>query len=73
MTNHPNRTQSARKQAQAAGYYILPGCYRNTTDDRLGRWYYGHNDFGGFAPFGPGYPTQKAAWEAALEHYKAQH
>lgn len=70
MTNHPNRSQSARKQAQALGYYIREGSYQGTTDDRLGRWYFGHKDDNGFRPYGAGYGTQRKAWEAALEHAK---
>lgn len=68
MPNHPNRNQSARKQAQALGYYVREGSYIGTTDDRLGRWYWGHKSFNGFRPYGPGYRTQREAWEAALEH-----
>lgn len=68
MTNHPNRNASAQKQAKAAGYYIREGNYIGTTDDRAGRWYYGHESDNGFRPYGAGHPTQKAAWEAALEH-----
>lgn len=68
MTNHPNRNRTARKKAQAAGYYIREGSYQGTTDDRLGRWYFGHTDDNGFRPFGAGHPSQKAAWEAAYEH-----
>lgn len=67
MTNHPNRTSAARV-AKAAGYYIREGSYQGTTDDRLGRWYYGHDDDGGFRPYGSGYRTQREAWCAALEH-----
>lgn len=68
MTNHPNRSQTARKLAEAAGYYIREGSYRGTTDDRLGRWYIGHEDEEFFRPYGAGYRTQREAWEAALEH-----
>ena len=66
--NHPNRSQTARKQAQALGYFVREGSYQGTTDDRLGRWYYGHQDDDGFRPWGAGYATQREAWEAALEH-----
>lgn len=68
MTNHPNRSQTARKLAQAAGYYVREGSYTGTADDRLGRWYIGHNDDDGFRPYGAGHRTQGAAWEAAVEH-----
>jgi hypothetical protein len=67
MTNHPNRSQSVRKQAQALGYYIREGSYQGTTDDRLGRWYYGHESDEFFRPYGAGYRTQREAWTAALE------
>lgn len=59
---------SARQIARAAGYYVREGAYRNTTDDRLGCWYFGHDSDNGFRPFGSGHPSQKAAWEAAVEH-----
>jgi hypothetical protein len=68
MTNHPNRTPTARTLAKRAGYYIREGSYQGTTDDRLGRWYVGHKDDNGFRPWGAGHPSQKAAWEAAAEH-----
>jgi hypothetical protein len=71
MSNHPNRSQSARKIAEAAGFYVREGSYQGTTDDRLGRWYVGHKDEDGFKPFGPGYRSQKAAWEAARD--QAEH
>lgn len=61
-------TQTARKTAKSAGYYIREGSYQGTTDDRLGRWYFGHESDNGFRPWGAGHPTQKAAWEAAFEH-----
>lgn len=67
MANHPNRSQSARKQAQALGYYIREGSYQGTTDDRLGRWYVGHESDEFFRPYGPGHRTQSEAWEAAAE------
>lgn len=66
MVNHPNRSKSARRIAEAAGYYIREGAYQGTTDDRLGRWYVGHEDHA-YAPHGAGHATQKAAWEAAAE------
>lgn len=70
MTNvSPNRSQSARKVAQAAGYYIREGSYTGTTDDRLGRWYFGHDSDNGFRPWGAGHATQREAWEAAAEHH----
>ncbi|HEY8751400.1 MAG TPA: hypothetical protein VIM11_25695 [Tepidisphaeraceae bacterium] len=53
---------AARKAAHAAGYYIREGSYRGTTDDRLGRWYIGHESDRFFRPFGPGHATQSAAW-----------
>jgi hypothetical protein len=31
-----------RTLAKAAGYYVREGSYQGTTDDRLGRWYFGH-------------------------------
>lgn len=68
MANHPNRSQSARKRAQAAGYYVREGRYQGTTDDRLGRWYYGHEADAVFRPWGPGHRTQREAWQAALDH-----
>lgn len=68
MTNHPNRSQSARRQAQAAGYFIREGEYQGTADNRLGRWYFGHEEDNGFRPLGAGHASQKTAWEAALEH-----
>lgn len=55
-----------RRQAKAAGYYVREGSYYGTTDDRIGRWYVGHPSHNGFRPWGPGYPTQKAAWESIL-------
>lgn len=66
MTNHPNRSTSARKTAQAAGYYIREGSYTGTTDDRAGRWYVG-KDGEGFRPFGPGHRTQSEAWSSAAK------
>ena len=68
MTNHPARNQSAQKQAKALGYYIREGSYQGITDDRLGRWYYGHESDDGFRPYGAGHKTQRDAWEAALDH-----
>ena len=66
MSNHPNRNNSARKQAQILGFYIREGSYSGTSDDRLGRWYYGHKSDQGFRPFGAGHPNQREAWQAAL-------
>lgn len=63
-----NRTSTARKIAETAGYYVREGAYHGTTDDRIGRWYFGHKSDGGLRPYGAGHPTQKAAWEAAHEH-----
>ena len=68
MINHPNRTPAARTLAKKAGYYIREGSYQGTTDDRLGRWYFGHKEDEFFRPYGSGHPSQKAAWEAACEH-----
>lgn len=68
MTNHPNRSHSARVIARGLGYYVRQGSYQGTTDDRLGRWYVGHDDDNGFRPYGAGHPSQRAAWEAALDH-----
>jgi len=61
-------TRIARKTAETAGYYIREGSYRNTTDDRLGRWYIGNTREIGFRPYGAGHPSQAAAWRAAAEH-----
>jgi hypothetical protein len=61
-------TATAKSVASKAGYYVREGAYRGTTDDRLGRWYFGHKDDDGFRPWGAGHPSQKAAWEAAHEH-----
>ncbi len=68
MTNHPNRSQAARKQAEALGYFIREGEYHGTTDNRIGRWYVGHESEGGFRPFGAGHGTRTEAWAAAMEH-----
>jgi len=65
MTNHPNRSPANRKLAEAAGYYIREGSYQGTTDDRLGRWYVGHESEEFFRPYGAGYRTQGEAWAAA--------
>lgn len=66
MVNHPNRSKSARRIAETAGYYIREGAYQGTTDDQLGRWYVGHEDHA-FQPHGAGHATRKAAWDAAAE------
>ncbi len=66
MANHPNRNTAA-KQAKSAGYYIRRGSYMGTTDDRLDRWYVGHDGDNFFRPWGSGYRTQREAWEAAAE------
>lgn len=63
---------NAKKIASAAGYYVREGSYQGTTDDRLGRWYFGHKSDNGFRPYGAGHPTQTAAWEAALEHMQTK-
>ena len=64
MANHPRRTliAAARKAAKAAGYYIREGSYSGTTDDRLGRWYVGHENDNFFRPYGAGHATQGDAW-----------
>ena len=69
MDRHAARTAvaAARKTAVAAGYYIREGSYSGTADDRLGRWYIGHNDDEFFRPYGAGYRTQGDAWLAAAE------
>ena len=69
MSNHPNRNAVAiaRRTAKAAGYYIREGSYSGTTDDRLGRWYVGHESDEFFRPYGAGHATQGAAWLAAAE------
>ena len=69
MTNHPNRSQSVRKRAQALGYSIYQGEYLDTPDNRLGRWYVEHRDDEFRRPYGPGHATQREAWEAALEDH----
>jgi hypothetical protein len=61
-------TTIASARAKAAGYYVREGSYTGTADDRLGRWYFGHEADVGFRPYGAGHPSQRAAWEAALEH-----
>lgn len=66
------QTTTARTTAKKAGYYIREGSYQGTTDDRLGRWYYGHKDDNGFRPWGAGYRSPKEAWEAALEHFNGR-
>lgn len=68
MTILSNRSQTAKMTAKAAGYYIREGSYSGTTDDRLGRWYFGHTDDEGFYPYGAGHRTQADAWAAACEH-----
>jgi hypothetical protein len=64
MVNHSRRNAvaAARKAAQAAGYYIREGSYHGTTDDRLGRWYVGHQADNFFRPLGAGHATQGDAW-----------
>ncbi len=63
---------AARKVAGAAGYYIREGSYQGTTDDRLGRWYVGHEADDFFRPYGAGHATQSNAWLAAAEHAKRE-
>lgn len=53
--------------------YVREGSYRGTTDDRLGRWYIGSHRDSFFRPFGFGWPTRKAAAEAAIEERRAEH
>jgi hypothetical protein len=67
---HPQRTlvADARRAAIAAGYYIREGSYHGTTDDRIGRWYFGHKTDRFFRPYGAGHRTQGEAWIAAAEH-----
>ena len=67
MANHPNRSQSPRRAAEAAGYFIREGSYQGTTDDSLGRWYTGREGEP-FRPYGAGHPSQAAAWRAIAEH-----
>jgi hypothetical protein len=55
-----------RKAAQAAGYYVRRGAYAGTPDDRLDRWYIGHEDEP-FRPWGKGYRTARDAWAAAVD------
>lgn len=52
--------------------YVREGSYRGTTDDRLGRWYIGSHGDNFFRPFGFGWPTRKAAVEAAVEDGRAE-
>lgn len=61
------RVAYAKRTARAAGYYIREGSFRNTTDDRLGRWYTGHADDDGFRPYGAGHRTQTEAWLAIAD------
>lgn len=68
MVNHPNRSQSARKIAEAAGYYIREGTYQDVTENKIGRWYFGHEDDPTILLGGTGYTSRGAAWEAAGEH-----
>ena len=60
-----------RAVAMAAGYYIRQGAYQGTPDDRLGRWYVGHQN-ADFWPHGAGYPTPVAAWRAAAHLARAR-
>lgn len=59
-------TTEARSKALAAGYYIRQGSYQGTPDDKLGRWYVGHEGYP-FQPHGAGHATQRDAWLAAAE------
>ena len=70
MTNHPNRAKVSKITFDGAGnirvdgfetpYFVREGSYRNTTDDRLGRWYVGcHSE--PFRPFGAGFINRLAA------------
>jgi hypothetical protein len=65
------RKPSDRSIAMAAGYYIREGVFLDATDDRLGRWYVGHEGEP-FAPSGAGYPTRAAAWRAAAHMARAR-
>ena len=69
MANHPNRSTSNRKAAEAGGYYIREGAYQGTTDDRLGRWYVGREGEM-FAPMGAGFASRAQAWAAAADAAK---
>ena len=66
MTNH-EIARTAKRTAKAAGYYVREGSYQGTTDDRLGRWYVGRADAGGFRPYGAGFASASAAWIAAAD------
>ena len=72
MANHSRLSDvaTAKRAAQAAGYDIREGSYRNTTDDRLGRYYITHKDHTDFRPYGGGHHSRGAAWIAAAEQAK---
>ena len=61
--------RNAKRVAIAAGYDIREGSYTGTTDDRLGHWYVTHESDDTFRPYGAGYATKTAAWNAAFEDY----
>ena len=62
-----NAVASARKTAEAAGFYIREGSYVGAGDDRLGRWYVADETANFFRPWGAGYRTKGEAWLAAAE------
>lgn len=45
--------------------YVRQGTYRNSLDDRLGRWYVGERGYH-FRPWGAGHKTRRAAALHAL-------
>jgi hypothetical protein len=57
-----------RELARAAGFLVREGAYRGTADDRLGRWYIDHEANSMYLPFGPGFASQKEAWEQAYRN-----
>lgn len=59
-----------RETARRAGYFVREGEYRNTQDNRLGRYYVGRAGEM-FCPYGAGHRTQKEAWRAACEQAAA--
>ena len=65
------REVSDRAIAEAAGYDVREGSYRDTTDDRVGRYYVGR-DGHPFRPFAPGFSSRAAAWAAAADQARAE-
>jgi len=59
---------TVRSLARLAGYFVREGAYQGTSDDRLGRWYVGHEDDGAFRPYGEGYDSAGDAWRRAYGH-----